>query len=152
MTLLFLIRDNEVLLAMKKRGFGRGRWNGVGGKVEKGETIEHALQRECREEIGVTIDKFKKVAVISFDEIHMGKRESLKVSVYIGTKWTGVPTETEEMKPNWFLKDKLPFEQMWPDDQFWLPQILSGKHIDAEFVLDENEYIVSKNVVEVGVL
>lgn len=53
-TLLFLIKDDHVLLAMKKRGFGAGNWNGVGGKIEAGESIEQALVRECQEEIGVT--------------------------------------------------------------------------------------------------
>ena len=40
-TLLFLRRDGQILLAMKKRGFGEGKWNGVGGKVEPGETARH---------------------------------------------------------------------------------------------------------------
>ena len=58
-TLVFLIKKNngsitDICLAMKKRGFGKGRWNGVGGKVEAGETIEAAAMREAREEIGVT--------------------------------------------------------------------------------------------------
>jgi hypothetical protein len=44
-TLLFLIKKSgdqisEICLAMKKRGFGVGRWNGAGGKVSQGETIE----------------------------------------------------------------------------------------------------------------
>ena len=38
-TLLFLRKDNHILLAMKKRGFGINKWNGAGGKVEEGETI-----------------------------------------------------------------------------------------------------------------
>ena len=55
-TLLFLIkRENanivEICLAMKKRGFGMNRWNGVGGKLEKDETVEQATIRET-EEIG----------------------------------------------------------------------------------------------------
>lgn len=37
-TLCYLLKDDQVLLAMKKRGFGEGKWNGPGGKVEKGET------------------------------------------------------------------------------------------------------------------
>ena len=41
-TLCFLLRKDEILLAKKKYGFGVGKWNGVGGKVEKGETIEEA--------------------------------------------------------------------------------------------------------------
>ena len=45
LTLLFVMQPNQVLLGMKKRGFGAGRWNGFGGKVQDGETIEDAAKR-----------------------------------------------------------------------------------------------------------
>lgn len=45
LTLVLITRPNQVLLGMKKRGFGQGRWNGFGGKVEKGETILEAAKR-----------------------------------------------------------------------------------------------------------
>lgn len=44
-TLAFLRRESEILLGYKKRGFGKGKWNGFGGKVDPGETIEHAAIR-----------------------------------------------------------------------------------------------------------
>ena len=65
-TLCFLLRDDEVLLAMKKRGFGVGKWNGVGGKVMEGESIEEAMKRECREEIGVALKELEEVGELSF--------------------------------------------------------------------------------------
>ena len=45
LTLLFVLRPGQVLLGMKKRGFGKGRWNGFGGKVHQGESIEKAAIR-----------------------------------------------------------------------------------------------------------
>ena len=45
---LVLVRDvpqRRVLLGLKKRGFGAGKWNGFGGKLEPGETIEQAAKR-----------------------------------------------------------------------------------------------------------
>ena len=60
LTLLFVRRTNpetgakEVLLGMKKRGFGLGKWNGFGGKVEPGETVPAAALRELEEEACVT--------------------------------------------------------------------------------------------------
>ena len=62
-TLVFLIKKSgfetkEICLAMKKRGFGANRWNGVGGKVEVGETIEQSAIREAEEEISVKIEDF----------------------------------------------------------------------------------------------
>ncbi len=45
LTLVFARQPGKILLGMKKRGFGEGRWNGFGGKVEKGETIEQGARR-----------------------------------------------------------------------------------------------------------
>jgi len=47
LTLAFVRRHGEILLGYKKRGFGVGKWNGFGGKVETGETIEDAAKRFC---------------------------------------------------------------------------------------------------------
>ena len=59
MTLGFLVKDNKVLLAMKKRGFGVGRWNGIGGKLEVNESPESAMKREANEEINIKIQSFR---------------------------------------------------------------------------------------------
>lgn len=45
LTLLFVLEPGRVLLGMKKRGFGAGRWNGFGGKIQVGETIEEGAIR-----------------------------------------------------------------------------------------------------------
>ena len=60
-TLLFLIKPKEgrILLGMKRRKFGMGKWNGVGGKLLEGESVRTAAMRETREEIGVRIDEKK---------------------------------------------------------------------------------------------
>ena len=55
---LVLIRDKlsgDVLLGMKKRGFGIGKWNGFGGKVKDGETIRECAMRETQEECGLEV-------------------------------------------------------------------------------------------------
>lgn len=152
LTVLFLTKDREVLLAMKKRGFGAGRWNGVGGKLEAGETVETAAIRECQEEINVTPSKLVKVAEIVFDEEHLGKRELLHVHVFTSESWKGEPKETEEMSPRWFAKNKIPYAEMWPDDPYWLPQILDGKKVKAEFTLGKDDVLVNYSVTEVTTL
>lgn len=45
LTLVMIMKDNKLLLGMKKRGFGKGRWNGFGGKVQENETILDAAKR-----------------------------------------------------------------------------------------------------------
>ena len=149
LTVLFLIRHDQVLLAMKKRGFGEGRWNGVGGKLEPGETVEQALVRECQEEIGVTPRQFTKAAEIIFDEQHKGVREKLQVHVYVGTAWDGEPIETDEMRPQWFALADIPYTDMWADDPYWLPLILQGKRLRCEFQLDDHDRVTAHNIKEV---
>lgn len=145
-TLLFLKRNDEILLAMKKRDFGKGLWNGVGGKIQPGEMIDQALVRECREEIGVIPMHYHKVAENSFHEFHEGEPANMYVYTYFCDEWEGEPTESEEMAPKWFAITDIPYLQMWPDDDYWLPQVLAGSKIMGEFELDENNGIISHSV------
>ena len=149
-TLVFLVKRekgiiSELCLAMKKRGFGMGRYNGVGGKLEVGETIESAAKREAREEIGVEIRHLEKVAELTFIFAHNSAWNQL-VHVYTTDKWSGEPTESEEMNPKWFAVADIPFEKMWPDDRFWLPHMLAGKLVRAEFTFGEGDVILDKKV------
>ena len=146
LTLLFLRKGDNVLLAMKKRGFGQGKWNGVGGKVESDETIEVAMVRECQEEINVTPTVYEKVADIQFDEYFKDMPTIMDVQVFIATAWEGEPTESEEMKPQWFAINNIPYEDMWTDDPYWLPLIINGKKITANFTLNENNIIIDHSV------
>ena len=150
-TLLFLMREHEVLLAMKKRRFGEGKWNGVGGKLDAGETTIEAAKRECQEEINVAPITIKHMADLHFfqqPETH--PTMNTDCSVYICTEWKGEPSETEEMSPQWFDIDSIPYDDMWPDDKFWLPQVLGGQKVDGTFVFDQNEVFISHEVRVVG--
>lgn len=149
MTLVFLIKGEDILLVQKKRGFGQGRWNGAGGKVEKDETIEQALVRECEEEIGITPLTFEKVAELTFDVMMKGESTQLLVHTYLCSNWGGEPVETEEMKPQWFSQSQIPYSAMWQDDKFWLPQVLDGKKIKGVFDFAEHDAVVSHEVIEV---
>lgn len=148
LTILFLVRDDQILLAMKKRGFGAGRYNGVGGKVEPNESIEQAARRECQEEIDVTPGEIDKVAEITFDEQHQGVREELRAHVFICRDWSGKPSESEEMAPTWFAQSEIPYEQMWADDPYWLPEVLAGKRLRCHFTLDANDQMTAHEVSE----
>ena len=150
LTLLFLLKEDEILLAMKKRGFGKGKWNGIGGKVEDGESIEEALIRECQEEISVTPIDSKKVANLLFDEIHEHERKMMHVNVFTSRQWHGEPTESEEMKPRWFKQSQIPYDKCWSDDKYWLPQILLGRLIVASFIMSDTSQVLRHTINTVG--
>ena len=148
-TLLLVIDGNNVLLGMKKRGFGEGKWNGFGGKLNEGETIEEAVVREMEEEAGIIVDKEKleKVAELNFTFPYVPKEKAFDqlVHVFVTREWSGDPKESEEMLPKWFSQNELPFESMWNDDRIWLPKILSGEKLKADFVFGEDNQTIAQH-------
>jgi 8-oxo-dGTP pyrophosphatase MutT (NUDIX family) len=146
-TLLFLVRRDEagavseICLAMKKRGFGIGKYNGVGGKVEPGESIENAARREAEEEIGVLVGELRQMAELEFRYAPRPDWDQL-VHVFFAESWEGEPTESEEMKPGWYAIPTIPFHSMWPDDSIWLPEVVSGNRIRGKFSFGEGETIL----------
>jgi 8-oxo-dGTP diphosphatase/2-hydroxy-dATP diphosphatase len=139
-----LDKHPKVLLGMKKRGFGEGRWNGFGGKVEKGERIADAAKREMREEAGIELRNIKKAGVVDFE--FKGNPEILQVHIFRASEFEGEPIESDEMKPKWFNVDKIPYKKMWPDDAHWLPHVLAGKKVKAKFWFDGFDTIVDKKI------
>jgi 8-oxo-dGTP diphosphatase/2-hydroxy-dATP diphosphatase len=139
LTLCIIHKDSKILLGMKKRGFGAGFWNGFGGKVKEGESIEEAAKRETKEEIGVIPLDLKKMGILKFQ--FKGEPEILEVHVFSCSNFEGEIKETEEMAPRWFKIEEIPFDQMWPDDKYWLPLLLKGKNFEGEFHFDDRKLI-----------
>lgn len=134
LTLALVSESERVLLAMKKRGFGEGRYNGFGGKLHAGETIEQAAIREMEEEGGIRPLSLTKVGVLEFSFATVPLELEVHIFKVIG--YEGVVIETEEMRPEWFLWDDVPYDQMWPDDRLWVPLFRVGKLFRGQFLFD----------------
>lgn len=149
-TLLFLVKDGLILLAMKKRGFAEGKWNGSGGKQKpEDKSIEATARREMFEETKISPIKLKKVAVLNF--FFSEKPDwNQQVTVFITDEWSGIPTETEEMAPQWFKIENIPYDEMWEDDALWLPKVLDGKIVEGSFLFDENQKMQEHEVIEIA--
>ena len=146
-TLCVVHRRPHVLLGMKKRGFGIGKWNGFGGKVEKGETTEVAARRELLEESGLKADLFECVGILDF--AWNDKPEEMEVHVFLARDIQGEPTESDEMRPEWFHTDEIPFQTMWADDKHWMPMLLGDKKFKGRFVFDGQNQILEHSLNEV---
>ncbi|MFA6432622.1 MAG: 8-oxo-dGTP diphosphatase [Candidatus Paceibacterota bacterium] len=134
-TLCLIHEHSKVLLGMKKRGFGMGLWNGFGGKVKSDETIEEAAKREVLEECGIEALAMTEQGVLVF-EFQNGE-ESIEMHIYRIDRHRGDPIETEEMRPQWFDSDKIPFKDMWSDDPYWFPLFLQGKRFKGRIRFDQ---------------
>jgi 8-oxo-dGTP diphosphatase / 2-hydroxy-dATP diphosphatase len=150
LTLCIIHKNGKVLLGMKKRGFGQGRWNGFGGKVHEGETIETAAKREVLEESGIEVLEMEKTGIIEFE--FRENPEILEVNIFNCQKFAREHVETEEMKPQWFEISEIPFNEMWQDDKYWFPLFLEGKKFKGRFLFDKNDKILDYDLKEVEAL
>jgi 8-oxo-dGTP diphosphatase/2-hydroxy-dATP diphosphatase len=146
LTLCVIHEHQRVLLGMKKRGFGAGRWNGFGGKMKEGETVEEAALRELQEESGIGVKNIERIGIIDFE--FSGNQEVLEVHVFKGSEIKGEPQESEEMKPKWFSIEEIPFGKMWPDDRHWFPLFLQGKKFKGKFLFDKSDRILDMSLAE----
>ncbi len=146
LTLCIIYRKDQILLGMKKRGFGMGRWNGFGGKVQHDESIEQAALRELQEEAGIIPQHVQARGTLTF---HIENEPAvLEVHLFSASEFAGEPSETEEMRPQWFNTKKIPYAEMWPDDMYWLPMVLEGKNIKGTFFFKDTNTLVSHSIQE----
>lgn len=122
-TLMFVVRGDEVLLIRKKRGFGMGKINGPGGKLDPGETELECAVRETEEELGIVANDVTKRGELWFQFVD---GLAMHVAVFHSTDHEGEVIETEEAAPLWTRIDAIPFHEMWADDVHWLHRMLTG--------------------------
>lgn len=117
-----------------------GNWNGPGGKVDLGETPEEGAIREVWEETGIKITKIEKAGELEF--IFKNNYDSNNYThVFRALEWSGEPEDKGEGELRWFEPDKIPLDKMWDDDQYWLPEVLSGAEVHKRFLFDNNSKV-----------
>lgn len=138
----------RILLGRKKRGFGVSKWNGFGGKLEKGETFRQCAVRELWEETGLQAkgEDLELVGLLDFRFLAAPELNHLGY-VYFVRSYEGIITETEEMEPKWFSAESLPYEQMWKGDKTWIPLLLTGKRIKGTVTFaEDNDTVYSIDI------
>lgn len=133
-TLMFIHDRGQVLLIRKKRGFGKGKINGPGGKLDPGETELECAVRETQEELGLTAHDPVKRGELWFQFVD---GMAMHVAVFHAKSYDGECIETEEALPLWTHVEAIPFHEMWADDQHWLYRMLKGnENFLGKFVFD----------------
>ena len=116
-----LITDSDKFMicqrpAHKARGL---LWEFVGGKVEKGETKEQALIRECREELDVTLS----VGDVFMDVVHEYPDLTIHLTVFRATILEGEPRKIEHIDIKWITKNQISDYEFCPADEEILARI-----------------------------
>lgn len=150
-TLCFVTRGPELLLGMKKNGFGAGKYNGFGGKIQDGETFRACAVRETWEESSLLVkeEDLECIGLLDFRFPFSPELDHIGY-IYMVRKYEGVPLESEEMKPQWFSIGALPFDQMWEGDRVWLPKLLEGACVEGHVTFGEdNQHVIDMELREV---
>lgn len=141
MSLVFLIDEVKdcVLLGQKKTGFGQGRILGIGGKADPGEAIISAACREVGEEVNLSVLPENLVSAGTVEFIFPEKTGwHHEVSIFTCKTWSGIATESSEIKPQWVPMREIPFEKMWDDAKYWLPKVLQQEKVNAKIYYDDD--------------
>lgn len=144
LTLAYIRKGERVLLGMKRRGFGAGKWNGFGGKVHEGETFATAAAREIQEEAGVIPIGLIEVGQLDFE--FEGDPLILETRVFVASEYEGEAQETEEMSPKWHRLDEIPYADMWDGDKYWLPLLLQGHKFKGHLLFDQSDKVLSHKI------
>ena len=137
-TLMFVFRDDEVLLIHKKRGLGKGKINGPGGKLEPEESLLECAIRETEEEVCITPHTISPAGELFFQFVD---GLSIHCTVFRSEGFSGQPSETEEANPFWCSLDKLPFDQMWEDDATWFDHLIKKTYFIGNYIFDEERML-----------
>ena len=141
-TICHIIRGRRLLLKKATRGMSMGKWNAPGGKTEPGETPVESARREVKEETGLLVSDLLHHGTLTFI-MDGGKTLHTRAHVYSTRKAEGRARPSEEGPVRWFDMDALPLDEMWEDDQYWIPLVLRGIRFNATFAYDAaNRHVI----------
>lgn len=119
-TLCYLERDGAYLMlhrTKKENDINRGKWIGVGGRFEHGESPEECLCREVREETGYRLNDYRFRGLVTFV---YGADTVEYMHLYTATGFDGVPVDCDEGELAWVKKKRIPSLELWEGDRIFL--------------------------------
>lgn len=146
-SLVMVRKETEILLGLKLRGFGVGKWNGFGGKLEPNETMYQCALRELKEECGLNSKDLRQIGILEFE--FEDDPVLLEVHVFDTFMFEGNIIDTDEMRPKWFNLSDVPYERMWASNSLWFPYLFKGIPFKGYFLYRKENLILKYNIEEV---
>lgn len=125
-TLCYLEQDGKYLMLYrnaKENDPNAGKWIGVGGKLEAGETAEWCVCREVLEETGLTLTAYAYRGIVDFDSDCDGTE---RMHLFTATGWKGDLRACDEGELRWVAKEDLSHYPMWEGDIVFLQALDRG--------------------------
>ena len=126
-TLCYLGREDSYLMLYrikKENDANQGKYVGIGGKFEDGESPEECILRECREETGLTLTDYRYRGLVTFVSDRWGAEY---MHLFTATGWTGEETVCDEGELRWIRKADLMQLPMWEGDAVFLKLLEDGE-------------------------
>ena len=133
-TLCYIKRAGQTLMLhrnKKTNDIHEGKWNGLGGKFEAGESPEMCIRREVQEEAGLFIHDPRLHGLLIFVNF---KGNDWYVFVFSATDFEGNLIDSPEGRLEWIDNDKLLDLPLWPSDAIFLPWLEKDKFFSARFL------------------
>ena len=123
----------------KENDYHEGKWNGLGGKFELGETPEECAIRELKEESGLTVKNPKLKGFITFP--NFDGVDDWYVFVFVITNFEGNLIDSPEGKLEWIPNEKLTSLNLWGGDKIFLEWLNLDKFFSAKFNYKNGKFI-----------
>ena len=134
-TLCYVRKNGKTLMmhrVKKANDIHEGKWNGLGGKMESGESPEDCVVREVHEESGLRIRKPALRGILTFPEFD-GQNDWI-VFLYTASSFSGSVTECKEGWLEWIPTARLARLPLWEGDKFFLKWLQGKRFFSAKFV------------------
>ena len=141
-TLCYIEKDNKFLMlhrTKKENDLNEGKWIGVGGKFEKGETPEECLLREVKEETGLTLIKYRLRAVIIFILNEWGTEY---MYLFTANEFSGELRECNEGDLQWVDKKDILKLNIWNGDKIFLKKLIEEDNFFTLKVVYDGDRLV----------
>ena len=147
-TLCYVIdkKTNSTLMlhrVKKANDYHEGKWNGLGGKFEQGESPEECAIREIEEECGLKVKSVTMKGFITFP-LFDGK-DDWYVFLFTADDFDGELIDSPEGNLAWIKNDLLADLNLWDGDKLFIPWLFEEKFFSAKFNYKNGKY-VSHNV------